>query len=561
MVFSITQLTEYMEQNKQAYSVEIDAYAKYTFHLLPEQELHMLVIDIQDEIKRRDGKQYPFLPILMHLPTNRNQARQKLATVPSDSFFELVCALVKCIEKRNLVESKSFERKQLKLEIEKLEQRATARSMDRNKANSQPLHHGGAISAPLFNHHESIPTPVESRSNNEYVNQVSLELRALQRKFRVIEDQNEELKLMVQVKVSDIKALHEKLACEISKRFELELLLNESKTRLATVSIGIQTDLVESTPKSIKETNSAIKTMQNQINDQHLQLITKKEEVESLQAQLDKYTSLVDNYRKALTKDGHIVQDENAPFDLQSECKEKGIHLIDSIKKRDKKLVISLTKVFLLSCKRISDESERLDSLGLFSITDREYMSMVDARLAEDLSSMMEYAKLYPLSLDPKIIESFQQSALSTLNTIYDMCEVLNHVYKPFQSVEKRLDRLGNRKVSSSIEVEFKRLEENTMSLEALKEFQIRKLWNLVTLSESDGDEMVHGVIDIVNSIVYETRATMKYLHLSVFDLKRVETTLSTIGDFISDAVYNLDNSSYSSNDSARILIRVFFFN
>ncbi|KAF8170320.1 hypothetical protein K438DRAFT_221565 [Mycena galopus ATCC 62051] len=62
------------------------------------QQFHELSADVYDElVRRKNGKEVPFLPVREEFRPNRNQARQKLAILPitrfedlsSDVYFEL----------------------------------------------------------------------------------------------------------------------------------------------------------------------------------------------------------------------------------------------------------------------------------------------------------------------------------------------------------------------------------------------------------------------------------------------------------------------------------------
>jgi hypothetical protein len=70
------------------------------FKALNAQEFDSLLIDITDELKRRMDSEMPFLPILLHYHRSRNQARQKLAKIDSETFHDLLCNLCNELEER-----------------------------------------------------------------------------------------------------------------------------------------------------------------------------------------------------------------------------------------------------------------------------------------------------------------------------------------------------------------------------------------------------------------------------------------------------------------------------
>ncbi|KAJ3322145.1 component of the polarisome [Boothiomyces sp. JEL0866] len=93
---------EYLESYfNQGYSMGPSSAMSRINRLPPEQFLDVSM-DVYDELNRRlnDSKDLPFLPIRTDLAPKRNQARQKMATLPENRFKELAAQLYFEIEKR-----------------------------------------------------------------------------------------------------------------------------------------------------------------------------------------------------------------------------------------------------------------------------------------------------------------------------------------------------------------------------------------------------------------------------------------------------------------------------
>jgi DNA repair exonuclease SbcCD ATPase subunit len=618
---ALTKLQEFLEKNKQQESVEIEAFAKYTFHTLPQQELLILILDVQDEIKRREDDVMPFLPILLHLPANRNQARQKLATLSLEQFYELVACLTKCMEQKY-----STERHKLNVELKKLEQKATARSMDRNRSKSQqpPMLHldvkkgSGASSAPLHDvypvfHHPPMPelpkseefidkfygsSPKEQTSTTESVSSTrevvsksqevrevltppttpppkdkALEnykfkhkiaeqkyeallvdykrlqsdagdmekrLKDVSKNCKLLQEGNDDLRSMIETKAKDIKKLQDSLKNEIAKRHALELALQE-----------VYSEQSSETPEQVEEWKKEL----DRLRGNETLIVQLKGQIEVLQSQ-------VENYKKAKTLERKKKELKTISLtQLRGDCQENGKKLSDAIQAKDKKAVISFTKSFLLTCKKVSDESERLDTLGLLNTKERDLIAKIDQRLADHLSLMMESAKHFATSLDT---ETFLSSTTDTLDTIHKLCDVLEQVFEPAKAVEERLRRLSTRNVSSSVEVEFEKLERQPYSLQELQNFQRKQLRDISShaqsiLSKPQVDELEFQMwTESIDLFVYETRNTIGTLSLTDSDSKRVDFMVGLLSDLTDDVVHDPPESIPAGTKIMKELIRVF---
>jgi hypothetical protein len=614
---ALSKLQEFLEKNKQQDSVEIEAFAKYTFHTLPPQELLILILDVQDEIKRREDDVMPFLPILLHLPANRNQARQKLATLSQEQFYELVACLTKCMEQKY-----SKERLKLNVELKKLEQKATARSMDRSRSKSQQpptlqldvKKGSGASSAPLhdeypvFDHppmpelpkaeefiakfYSSSPDepvrtngtvnnskdsarsqegrevltppttpPPKDKALENYkfkhkiaeqkyeallidYNRLESDMGDMEKKLKdafknnkLLQEGNDDLRSMIETKAKDIKLLQDSLKGEIAKRHALELALQE----------------VYAEPPKVNELEELRQEVEH-LRGSEVQITQLKNQIEILQSQ-------VENYKKAKTLERKKKELKTISLDqLRGDCQEHGEHLSRSIEVRDKKAVIGFTKSFLLQCKKVSDESERLDNLGLLSTKERDLIAKIDHRLADHLSLLMESAKHFATSLDT---ETFLSSTKDTMDTIHKLCDVLEQVFEPAKGIEERLRRLSTRNVSSSVEVEFEKLERQPYSLTELHTFQRKHLreisshaQSILSKSQVDEDEF-QSWTESIDLFVYETRNTLGTLQMTEADSKRVDFMVGLLSDLTDDVVHDPPESIQEGTRIMKELIKV----
>ncbi|KAI9345317.1 hypothetical protein BDR26DRAFT_856730 [Obelidium mucronatum] len=359
---------------------------------LSKQQFMDLSTDVTDEIKRRnlDQKEVPFLPLSDQFLPKRNQARQKLATLPTPKFKELSTDIFWDLERRFPIAG------QLYLGVSPA---AAALSGGSRKA-STSVDVGSTVEAQARSV-EGISPEVVERLRSEYDNRIE----ALQVRLVQMEKDNraakEEQERSYEAIISDQRSKLEAVEGAFAK-------LKDEHNKLQNKYEALQDDY-----SNQQQIASDIRTEATNLL-QEIKSLTQKNE------DLTHQLSMKNAQANGVSADAATAVHDSGILDkmrLQAyyDAVDK---LLQASRSNTPTSVLVAMKAIVISCKNITEDAELYESNNNLSQDTRDSLEVIKNNLSQSLTELMGVAKSHATnygSVAPEVLEGAVQSLTATV--------------------------------------------------------------------------------------------------------------------------------------------------